>query len=156
MVSLVFCFLVEACSDIPKAEISRLEGEKLRRENRDEESLAKFQEALGLDTTLAKVSLHSLQRFMKQFLKQNSSQAQWGIGRLLLKYGQAEQALPFFRKAVKYGKKYKEKQGVSDLALSVMFQDMGVCLGENGLYAQQARAFNQSLGLHYRCNMTRF
>jgi hypothetical protein len=52
----LFFFLVEVSSDLPKAEISRLEGEKLRRENRDEESLAKFQEALGLDSKLAKVS----------------------------------------------------------------------------------------------------
>lgn len=52
----MFLILVEVRSDVPKAEIARLDGEKLRRENRDEESLAKFQEALGLDMKLAKVS----------------------------------------------------------------------------------------------------
>jgi hypothetical protein len=55
-VSVLFLFLAEVSSDSPKAEILRLEGEKLRRENRDEDSLAKFQEALGLDMKLAKVS----------------------------------------------------------------------------------------------------
>jgi tetratricopeptide (TPR) repeat protein len=114
--------------------------------------LQSFKKLLGLMQSLQRYCIPCFRRDFVAFPVANSLQAHWGIGRLLLKYGQSTEALPFFRKAVKYGKKYRQEQGVSDVALSVMFQDMGVCLGENGLYAQQARAFNRSLGLHYRSN----
>ena len=82
-------------------------------------------------------------------------QAHWGIGRLLLKYGQATEALPFFQKSVKYGKKFKSKQDITDYALSIMLLDYGVCLGENEKFEKQARAFNQSLRLRYRSSDSR-
>lgn len=55
---LLFFSLEQVLSENSKGEQLRLEGEKLRRENKDEDSIRLFQEALQIDESIAKASIY--------------------------------------------------------------------------------------------------
>ncbi|EKX43562.1 hypothetical protein GUITHDRAFT_140331 [Guillardia theta CCMP2712] len=130
----VLCpFAIESGSRLEDAERFRKEAERMRLQGESERALKMFQETLRLDST--------------------NSKAYWGIGRILLEHERVEEALPMFREAVTTAeeekRRDKESTRVTDVALAVMYQDLGVCLGENFRFKEQMKAFERSLSIRY-------